>query len=339
MATERAAAGFQLGFHAIGDRANDMALNAFEAAEQAGTPAPDFLCHAREQAADRRLPPDAIVTTPPPCDAHPCPPSNLQGNTPLARTQTRTGPPCDPNANDPARFRLRIEHAQVVSPNAFQRFHDLGVIASMQPSHLLTDMAWAPARLGPERVKYAYAWHSFLDHGVTLAFGTDYPVESINPMRGLYSAITRMNEDGTQTFDPPNAANEKLTITEALYAYTQAPAFAEWRETIKGRLEPGFLADFVVLDRDLTRSTPQQILETHVLRTVVGGITRYTPDTAQPASQPTTPPPTAAAPPAAPPQPKPAPPAKPSPYVKSDKPDNPTPDDRTGVSHPPDSPE
>jgi hypothetical protein len=128
-------------------------------------------------------------------------------------------------------------------------------------------------------------------------------------------------------------------MNEALYAYTQGSAFAEWREDTKGRLEPGFLADFVVLDRDLTKSTPQQILQTRVLRTVVGGITRYTPDTAQPASQPTTPPPTAAAPPAAPPQPKPAPPAKPSPYVKSDKPDNPTPDDRTGVSHPPDSPE
>jgi predicted amidohydrolase YtcJ len=142
----------------------------------------------------------------------------------------------------------------------------------MQPSHLLTDMAWAEQRIGPERIKYAYAWRSFLTHGVPLAFGTDYPVESINPMRGLYSAVTRMNEAGTQTFEP----QEKLTINEALYAYTQGSAFAEWREKIKGQLAPGYLADIVVLDRDLTKSTPQQILHAKVLRTVVGGVTRYT---------------------------------------------------------------
>ena len=91
-------------------------------------------------------------------------------------------------------------------------------------------------------------------------------------MRGLYSAITRMNEAGTQTFEP----QEKLTLNEALYAYTQASAFAEWREKIKGQLAPGYLADIVVLDRDLTKSTPQQILHTKVLRTVVGGIPAYT---------------------------------------------------------------
>src|SRR6202000_2436219 len=108
--------------------------------------------------------------------------------------------------------------------------HSPGLIASMQPVHLLTDMAWTEQRIGPERAKYAYAWRSFLTHGVPLAFGTDYPVESINPMRGLYSAVTRMNEAGTQTFEPPNAPQEKLTILEALYAYTQASAFAEWRE-------------------------------------------------------------------------------------------------------------
>ena len=146
----------------------------------------------------------------------------------------------------------------------------------MQPSHLLTDMAWAGQRLGPERSKYAYAWRSFLNHNVTLAFGTDYPVESINPFRGLYSAITRQNEAGTQTFEP----QEKLTLNEALYAYTQASAFAEFRETTKGRLQPGFLADLVVLDRDITKATPQELLHTKVLRTVVGGTTRYEAQTA-----------------------------------------------------------
>jgi predicted amidohydrolase YtcJ len=145
------------------------------------------------------------------------------------------------------------------------------VIASMQPSHLLTDMAWAEQRLGPERARYAYAWKSFLDHGVTLAFGTDYPVESVNPFRGLYSAVTRKNEAGTQTFQP----QERLTIQQALYAYTQASAFAEFRETVKGRLEPGYLADMVVLDRDITTASPQDLLHTRVLRTIVDGQTVY----------------------------------------------------------------
>ena len=145
------------------------------------------------------------------------------------------------------------------------------MIASMQPSHLLTDMAWAGARLGPEREKRAYAWKSFLKNGVTLAFGTDYPVESISPFRGLYAAITRQNEAGTQTFEP----QEKLTIQQAVYAYTQAPAFAEFREHVKGVLYPGFECDFVVLDRDLFRATPRELLGTKVLRTVVGGKTVY----------------------------------------------------------------
>lgn len=232
MAAERAEAGFQMGFHAIGDLANDMALDAIAAAEQVGRPAnmPGLPRNADAE----------IVTT-------------------------------APEAVKPADFRYRIEHAQVVSPGAFERFARLGVIASMQPSHLLTDMAWAEARLGPERSKRAYAWKSFLDHGVTLAFGTDYPVESISPFRGLYAAITRMNVEGTQTFEP----QEKITIDQAIYAYTQASAFAEFREKTKGRLEPGYLADMVVLDRDITKATPQEVLHTVVLRTVVGGNTVY----------------------------------------------------------------
>jgi predicted amidohydrolase YtcJ len=232
MATARAADGFQLGFHAIGDLANDMALDAFAAAEQVGRPA-NAPPHPKDA--------DAAVVT-----------------APIA-------------AVNPGDFRFRIEHAQVVSPGAFGRFAQLGVIASMQPSHLLTDMAWAPARLGPERSKRAYAWKSFLDHGVTLAFGTDYPVEGISPFRGLYSAITRQNEAGTQTFEP----QEKLTIDQAIYAYTQASAFAEFREKNKGRLEPGYLADMVVLDRDITKVSAQEVLHTKVLRTVVGGKTVY----------------------------------------------------------------
>ncbi|MBS1821100.1 MAG: amidohydrolase [Acidobacteria bacterium] len=206
MTKERAAAGFQIGFHAIGDQANHMALEAF----------------------------------------------SFSGVTPAQRP--------------------RIEHAQVLLPGDFDLYAKFGVIASMQPSHLLTDMNWAEERLGPVRAKYSYAWRSMLDHHIPLAFGTDYPVESIDPFRGLYAAITRQNEAGTKTYQP----QEKLTLNEAIYAYTQGSAFAEFREKDLGRLEPGFLADFVVLDRDITGATPQQLLYTKVMRTVVNGETVYT---------------------------------------------------------------
>jgi predicted amidohydrolase YtcJ len=232
MAAERAAAGFQLGFHAIGDLANHMALDAFAAAEQVAVPA----------------------------DA-PAPPQN-----PDASIVTSA-----PAATSPAALRFRIEHAQVLEPSDFDRFAQLGVIASMQPSHLLTDMNWAAARLGPDRARYSYAWHTMLAHHIPRAFGTDYPVESINPFRGLYAAITRQNEAGTDTYQP----QEKITLVEAIYAYTQASAFAEFREHSKGRLAPGYLADFVVLDKDPFQSTPQQLLHTRVLRTVVSGETVY----------------------------------------------------------------
>lgn len=228
MSVERARAGFQLGFHAIGDRANDMALDAFEAAEQGARPA-------------------------------------------QVRRPAQGGRPAQAGGAQPQDFRFRVEHAQVVSPGAFDRFARLGVIASMQPSHLLTDMAWAGQRLGPARVARAYAWRSFLDHGVTLAFGTDYPVESISPFRGLYAAVTRQNEAGTQTFEP----DQRVSMEEAIYAYTQASAFAEFREGSKGRLERGYVADFVVLDRDITEVPARAILEAKVRMTVVGGVIRY----------------------------------------------------------------
>ena len=234
MAADRAAAGFQLGFHAIGDRANDMALNAFGVADQVANRPPSPPEHG----------PDAHIVTKP-----------------------DEGPP------PPAALRFRVEHAQVLLPSDFERFEKEGVIASMQPSHLLTDMKWATDRLGRERAKYAYAWKTFLNHNVVLVFGTDYPVEFINPFRGLYSAITRQNEAGTQTFQP----QEKISLNEAIYAYTQASAFGEFREKVKGRLEPGYLADLIILDHDITTASPQQLLHTNVLRTVVNGETVYTP--------------------------------------------------------------
>ena len=220
LTVERAAAGFQIGFHAIGDRGANMALNAFqEALRQAKT-------------------------------THPRPPAG---------------------SSSPLDFRFRIEHAQVVAPADVPRFRELGVIASMQPNHLLTDMNWAESRIGPERAKTSYAWADFLKTTGHLAFGTDYPVEPITPFRGLYAAVTRMNEAGTKTYYP----EQKLNIHQAIYAYTWGAAYAEFEEGTKGILAPGYLADFVVLDRDLTHISPPEILRTKVIRTVVGGRTVY----------------------------------------------------------------
>jgi len=141
----------------------------------------------------------------------------------------------------------------------------------MQPNHLLTDMNWAEARLGPARAATSYAWADFLNRGVVLAFGTDYPVEPVTPFRGLYAAITRKSEDGKKEY----YAAEKLTIEQAIIAYTRGSAFAEFAEKEKGTLAPGMLADFVVLDRDITAVAPDQVLGTRVLRTVIGGNTVY----------------------------------------------------------------
>ena len=216
MAVERAAAGFQLGFHAIGDEGAEYALNAFAEAER----------YVREH------------------------------NPPSAK---------------PRDFRFRIEHAQVIAPSQFARFKELGVIASMQPNHLLTDLYWAESRLGPERAKTSYPWKQFLDSGVVLAFGTDYPVEPLAPFRGVYAAVTRKSEDGTRVYHPEQA----LTINEALSAYTYGSAYAEFAEREKGIIAPNYLADFVVLDRDLTKIPPPEILGTRVLMTVVGGKVVY----------------------------------------------------------------
>jgi predicted amidohydrolase YtcJ len=203
MTKERAAAGFQIGFHAIGDRAVEIALNAL--------------------------------------------------------------------ANGGPAMRNRIEHSQVVQPQDISRYKSLGIVASMQPSHLLTDMNWAGARLGPQRAHFAYAWKAFLDAGVPLAFGTDYPVEPITPFRGVYAGVTRSNEAGNKSYFP----EDKLQIGEVLFAYTQGSAYAEFSDLYKGRLAPGYVADFVVLDRDLTAIPAPEILTTQVLRTVVDGRVVY----------------------------------------------------------------
>src|SRR5208282_5801031 len=171
----------------------------------------------------------------------------------------------------PTTARNRIEHAQVVDPADIPRFKQLGVIASMQPNHLLTDMNWAEDRLGPARAAYSYAWKAFLDAGVPLAFGTDYPVEPVTPFRGLYAAVTRMNESGTKTYYPEN----KITRGQALYAYTQGSAYAEFAEKHKGKLVSGYDADFVLVDRDLYRVDAPKILGTRVIETFVAGRHTY----------------------------------------------------------------
>ena len=217
MTKERLLAGYQIGFHAIGDKGIQLALDAFAEAEKA---AKDGKVKAADGGTD---------------------------------------------------YRLRIEHAQVTTPQQILRFKELKVIASMQPSHLLTDMNWAESRLGPKRAEHSYAWAEFLRRGVVLAFGTDYPVEPVTPFRGLYSALTRISEDGKKSYYPA----QKLNIEQAITAYTTGAAFAEFAEKQKGKLEPGMLADFVVLDQDITAALPPKILGTKVLRTVVGGKTVY----------------------------------------------------------------
>jgi hypothetical protein len=163
--------------------------------------------------------------------------------------------------------RDRIEHAQVVDPADIPRFASLGIIASMQPNHLLTDMNWAEDRLGPQRAAYSYAWKALLQAGVPLAFGTDYPVEPVTPFRGLYAAVTRKNEAGTREYFLEN----KLTRGQALHAYTQGSAYAEFAENHKGKLLPGYDADFILIDRDLYKVPAPGILNTVVLETFVAG--------------------------------------------------------------------
>jgi predicted amidohydrolase YtcJ len=213
MAIERDKAGFQLNFHAIGDHANRVALDVFEAVAK---------------------------------------------------------------ANGPRDRRDRVEHAQVLAPEDLPRFAQLKVIASMQPSHETTDMRWAGQRVGPDRSKGAYAWASLQKSGARLAFGTDYPVEPLNPLRGLYACVTRELPDGGPAggWQP----QEKISLDDCIRAYTSGSAYAQFEEGKKGELKAGEYADFIILSDDLTKIPPQQFTKTTVLLTVVGGRTAYTPD-------------------------------------------------------------
>jgi predicted amidohydrolase YtcJ len=225
--------GFQVCTHAIGDRANTIILNVYEAALKA------------HPGADRRL---------------------------------------------------RVEHAQVLSLNDIPRFNQLGIIPSMQPTHCTSDMHWAGARLGPTRVRGAYAWRSLLNTGVNIPGGSDFPVEQPNPLLGIYAAVTRrdlqgrprntqevkaffeLSADGvgdTTDFDNGWYASQRMTREEALRSFTGWASFAGFQEHSLGSLERGKLADFVVLSRDLMKIPAEEIPTTMVEKTIVGGKVVY----------------------------------------------------------------
>lgn len=165
--------------------------------------------------------------------------------------------------------RYRIEHAQLLHPDDIPRFAELGVIPSMQPTHCTSDMRWVYDRIGRQRSLGAYAWASLLRTGVPIPAGSDFPVESHNPYLGIYAAVTRQNLDG----EPAGGWHpaERMTRTEALRGFTLDAACAEFAEAVKGSLEPGKLADFIVIDRDIMTCPPQEIPETRVLQTIIGG--------------------------------------------------------------------
>jgi predicted amidohydrolase YtcJ len=233
--SEALAHGFQVCTHAIGDRGNNIVLNAYEQA--------------------------------------------LQQNPSRARDA-----------------RLRIEHAQVLDPLDIPRFKKLGVIPSMQPTHCTSDMRWAEARLGPVRVRGAYAWRSLLDDGNIIPGGSDFPVESPNPLLGFYAAITRQDQNGiprnagdvvrsfqlsaegikdSSAFTDGWYAGQKMTREEALRAFTIWGAYAEFAEKEKGSIEKGKLADLVVLSKDIMTIPPMEILSTNVVAAIVGGKVEY----------------------------------------------------------------
>lgn len=165
--------------------------------------------------------------------------------------------------------RLRIEHAQVVRERDKARFRALGVIASIQPSHCIDDMRWAERRIGRERCAIAYNFKSFVTAGARIAFGTDWYVEPLNPMVGLYASVTRQFPDGT----PAGGwfPEERITMEQAVEYYTLGSAYAEFAEQRKGSITEGKLADFVLLSCDIFTVPPREILDTRAVLTVVGG--------------------------------------------------------------------
>ncbi len=236
MIVERDAAGFQIALHAIGDKANRMALDGFSAAKE--NQRKKWLTENEKQKKEAK------------------------------EVFEKTGSIIDFVQVD-FEPRHRIEHAQVVNPKDFPRFAELGIVASMQPSHAITDQRWAEQRLGEYRVLGAYAWHLMQSYGVHVPFGTDFPVESINPYRTIFSAVTRQGEDFTPVggWQP----QEKLSIQNALRCHFYESAYAEFAENEKGEIKAGMLADLVVHSKDLTTIAPKEILTTAPVYTIFNG--------------------------------------------------------------------
>jgi predicted amidohydrolase YtcJ len=239
MIVERHQAGFQIALHAIGDRANRMALDGFAAA----------LGRPLAQAAA------------------------LGGVLEVSKVSAELRDPVTGRMQTATPVRHRLEHAQVVAPTDFARFRDLGVVASMQPSHAISDKRWAQDRLGEYRVLGAYSWHTMQAHGVRVAFGTDWPVEPISPYLGLYAAVTRQSTEG----DPAGGwwPQERLSIEDAIRCYTSGSAYASFEEREKGQLAAGMLADLVVHSKDLLTVKPEEILQTEAVITIFDGRVVY----------------------------------------------------------------
>jgi predicted amidohydrolase YtcJ len=281
MILERDKEGFQLALHAIGDRANRMALDGFEAAMKIREEkSKNESNKGTENNSDKK----------PTLEGNPTSIMTVYDEQTLRRGEfelyngriLRLGEftfsaayfnfDSDFNLlnndfNNPQRHR--IEHAQVVSPSDFKRFATLGIIASMQPTHAISDKRWAESRLGEYRVLGAYSWHSMKSYGIHLPLGTDFPVESINPYQTLYAAVSRQDVDGEPFggWQP----QERLSMAEAIRCHTFESAYAEFSEKEKGTIEVGKFADLVVHSKDLLTISHKEILTTAPVYTIFNG--------------------------------------------------------------------
>jgi hypothetical protein len=183
-------------------------------------------------------------------------------------------------ANGARDRRPRIEHAQHLRRADIARFAELGVIPSMQPYHAVDDGRWAQKRIGPERIKTTYAFRSLLDAGALLAFGSDWTVAPMDPLLGIHAAVTRRTLDGV---NPRGwVPEERITVEEALRAYTTAGAHAVFAEGRRGMIRPGYDADLVLLDRDITRTAPEELDQARVRTTIVAGRVVFAADSTSP---------------------------------------------------------
>ena len=262
MIVERDAAGFQIALHAIGDKANRMALDGFTEAVKNDSIVSLYI----REALKAKMQP--IVAS--------------QKSTVNERTSANKDdkysfytPAKQSDVENLSKIlrRHRIEHAQVVNPADFKRFEDLGIIASMQPTHAVSDKRWAESRLGEYRILGAYAWHLMKSYNVHIPFGTDFPVEAINPYATLYAAVSRQDAEGMPVggWQP----QERLTIQDAIRCHTYESAYAEFAENLKGEIKVGMLADLVVHSKDLTTIEHKEILKTEPVYTIFNGQVIY----------------------------------------------------------------